>query len=84
MGYGAIPWYLISGLTFFIPFAFMLAEFGSAFQKEKGGIYSWMSKSVGPKYPWQLLILLLRNYHFCWLFLLQFGRPKFWPYQIIQ
>ena len=50
MGYGAIPWFLISGLTFFIPFAFMLTEFGSAFQKEKGGIYSWMSKSVGPKY----------------------------------
>ena len=50
MGYGAIPWYLLSGLTFFIPFAFMLAEFGSAFKKEKGGIYSWMSKSVGPKY----------------------------------
>lgn len=50
MGYGAIPWYLISGVTFFIPFAFMLAEYGSAFQKEKGGIYSWMTKSVGPKY----------------------------------
>jgi len=50
MGYGAIPWYLLSGLTFFIPFAFMLTEFGSAFQKEKGGIYSWMAKSVGPKY----------------------------------
>jgi len=50
MGYGAIPWYLLSGLTFFILFAFMLTEFGSAFQKEKGGIYAWMAKSVGPKY----------------------------------
>ena len=50
MGYGAIPWYLLSGLTFFIPFAFMLTEFGSAFQKEKGGIYAWMAKSIGPKY----------------------------------
>jgi len=50
MGYGAIPWYLLSGLTFFIPFAFMIAEFGAAFRKEKGGIYSWMAKSIGPKY----------------------------------
>ncbi len=50
MGYGAIPWYLLAGLTFFLPFAFMIAEFGSAFQKEKGGIYSWMAKSIGPKY----------------------------------
>ena len=50
MGYGAIPWYIISGLTFFIPYAFMMAEYGAAFKNEKGGIYSWMEKSVGPKY----------------------------------
>lgn len=50
MGYGAIPWYIISGITFFVPFAFMMAEYGSAFKNEKGGIYSWMEKSVGAKY----------------------------------
>ncbi|MDR1782285.1 MAG: glutamate/gamma-aminobutyrate family transporter YjeM [Bacilli bacterium] len=50
MGYGAIPWYIIGGLFFFIPFAFMVTELGSAFKKEKGGIYSWMSKAVGPTY----------------------------------
>lgn len=50
MGYSAIPWYILSGITFFIPFAFMMAEFGSAFKNEKGGIYSWMDKSIGPKY----------------------------------
>ncbi|HEY5583840.1 MAG TPA: glutamate/gamma-aminobutyrate family transporter YjeM [Ruminiclostridium sp.] len=50
MGYSAIPWYIISGLTFFNPFALMIGEFGSAFRKEKGGIYSWMAKSVGPKF----------------------------------
>ncbi len=50
MGYGAIPWYILSGITFFIPFAFMMAEYGSAFKNEKGGIYSWMNRSVGPKY----------------------------------
>lgn len=50
MGYGAIPWYVLSALTFFVPFAFMMAEYGSAFKNEKGGIYSWMSKSIGPKF----------------------------------
>ncbi|QAT39131.1 glutamate/gamma-aminobutyrate family transporter YjeM [Clostridium sp. JN-9] len=50
MGYAAIPWYILSGIAFFVPFAFMIAEFGSAFRKEKGGIYSWMEKSVGAKY----------------------------------
>lgn len=50
MGYGAIPWYILSALTFFVPFAFMMAEYGAAFKTEKGGIYSWMAKSVGPKF----------------------------------
>ena len=50
MGYAAIPWYILSAILFFIPYAFMMAEYGSAFKKETGGIYSWMEKSIGPKY----------------------------------
>ncbi|MGL5560388.1 MAG: amino acid permease, partial [Paraclostridium dentum] len=50
MGYAAIPWYILSAILFFIPYAFMMAEYGSAFKKESGGMYSWMEKSVGPKY----------------------------------
>jgi amino acid transporter len=50
MGYSAIPWYILSAITFFIPFAFMMSEYGAAFKNEKGGIYSWMEKSVGAKY----------------------------------
>lgn len=50
MGYAAIPWYVVGGLLFFLPFALMVTEIGSAFKTEKGGIYSWMEKSVGPKF----------------------------------
>lgn len=50
MGYSAIPWYIFSAIFFFIPYAFMMAEFGAAFRKETGGIYTWMDKSIGPKY----------------------------------
>lgn len=50
MGYAAIPWYLIGALFFFLPYAFMMAEYGAAYKHEKGGIYSWMECSVGPKY----------------------------------
>lgn len=50
MGYAAIPWYILSAITFFVPFALMVAEFGSAFKEEKGGIYSWMEKSIGPRF----------------------------------
>ncbi|MGO3732215.1 MAG: glutamate/gamma-aminobutyrate family transporter YjeM [Vagococcus sp.] len=50
MGYGAITWYVIAAILFFIPFALMMAEYGATFKHEKGGMYTWMEKSVGPKY----------------------------------
>ncbi|MFV0556931.1 MAG: glutamate/gamma-aminobutyrate family transporter YjeM [Lactovum sp.] len=50
MGYAAIPWYIIAGLFYFLPFAFMITEMGSAFKNEKGGIYSWMEKATNPTY----------------------------------
>ncbi len=50
MGYAAIPWYVVAGLLFFIPYAMMVAEYGTAFKDEKGGIFVWMSKSVNMKY----------------------------------
>lgn len=50
MGYSAMPFYLFSALFFFIPFALIMAEMGSAYRKEEGGIYSWMNRSVGPRF----------------------------------
>ncbi|HEY5575690.1 MAG TPA: glutamate/gamma-aminobutyrate family transporter YjeM [Clostridiaceae bacterium] len=50
MGYAAIPWYIVAGIMFFVPFALMVAEYGSAFKEEKGGIYTWMEKSIGPRF----------------------------------
>src|SRR5665647_2447943 len=62
MGYAAIPWYILSGIAFFIPFAFMMAEFGTAFKNEKGGIYSWMSLSVGPKFAFMATFMWYSSY----------------------
>ena len=39
MGYSAIPWYLFAAIFFFLPYAFMMAEYGAAFRDESGGIY---------------------------------------------
>lgn len=50
MGYSAIPVYIFAAIVFFIPFSFMIIEYGAAFKDEKGGIYTWMQKSVGEKY----------------------------------
>lgn len=62
MGYAAVPWYIFSGLLFFIPYAFMMAEYGSAFKNETGGIYSWLSKSVGPKYAFITTFMWYASY----------------------
>ncbi len=50
MGYAAITYVVIGVLFFFIPYAFMISEMSSAFHNEKGGIFSWMQKSVGLKF----------------------------------
>jgi len=62
MGYAAIPWFIISGILFFIPFAFMMSEYGAAFKDEKGGIYSWMEKSVGPRYAFVATFMWYASY----------------------
>ncbi len=62
MGYSAIPWYVISAIAFFIPYAFMLAEYGSSFKNEKGGIYSWMEKSVNGKYAFIATFMWYASY----------------------
>lgn len=40
LGILAILWYLFGAIAFFIPYAFMMAEYGAAFKEEKG-IYAW-------------------------------------------
>lgn len=50
MGYASILWYILAAVTFFLPFAFMLSEYGAAFKDSKGGIYSWMAESFNPKF----------------------------------
>lgn len=62
MGYAAIPWYILSAVLFFIPYAFMMAEYGSSFKKESGGMYSWMEKSVGPKYAFIGIFMWYASY----------------------
>lgn len=62
MGYAAIPWFILSGITFFLPFALMMAEFGAAFKNEKGGIYSWMEKSIGAKFAFMATFMWYASY----------------------
>ena len=62
MGYAAIPWYIVSALVFFIPFAFMIAEYGAAFKDEAGGMYSWMERSKGSRFAFICTFMWYASY----------------------
>lgn len=49
MGYGAIPWYVIAAITFFIPYTFIVSELSSTYKDQGGGIYSWLKSSQSEK-----------------------------------
>lgn len=50
MGYGSIIFYVAAAILFFIPFALMMAEFGSTIKGENSGMYKWLEVSVGPRF----------------------------------
>ncbi|MGV0167401.1 glutamate/gamma-aminobutyrate family transporter YjeM [Furfurilactobacillus sp. WILCCON 0119] len=50
MGYGAIFWYILGALLFFLPSGLMFAEYGSSLKESKGGIYSWLDASIGEQW----------------------------------
>ena len=43
-----IPWIVIFAL-YFIPYALMVGELGSAFKEEGGGVSSWINRTIGAK-----------------------------------
>ena len=42
-----LPWIIIFAI-YFIPYALMVGELGSAFKKESGGVSSWIKHTIGP------------------------------------
>lgn len=62
MGYSSIIWYVLSALLFFVPYAFMLAEYGAAFKGSKGGIYTWMAESYNPRFAFVGIFMWYASY----------------------
>lgn len=50
LGPAAIPSWIIVCLLYFLPMTAIIAELASANQDRKGGIYSWIDCSLGPKW----------------------------------
>lgn len=43
-----LPWVIIFAL-YFVPYALMVGELGSAFKEAEGGVSSWILKTIGPR-----------------------------------
>lgn len=50
MGYSSILYLIIGAVVFLIPYSFIVSEMSLVFKNKKGGIFSWMSESVGENY----------------------------------
>lgn len=50
MGYGSIVFYLGAAILFFIPYALMMAEYGSSIKGENSGMYKWLEVSAGARF----------------------------------
>ncbi|KRN95162.1 glutamate/gamma-aminobutyrate family transporter YjeM [Pediococcus stilesii] len=74
MGYGAIFWYIIGAVLFFIPAGLMFAEYGSTFKEAKGGIYSWLEQSIGEKWAFIATFMWLAS----WLIWMVMISQKIW------
>lgn len=66
MGYASIIWYLFAAIFFFLPVGLMFAEYGSTFNEARGGIYSWLEGSVGPKFAFNGTFIWLASWEL-WL-----------------
>lgn len=74
MGYGAIFWYIVGAILFFIPAGLMFAEYGSTFKEAKGGIYSWLEGSIGEKWAFIATFMWLAS----WLIWMVMIAQKIW------
>ncbi|AEV95206.1 glutamate/gamma-aminobutyrate family transporter YjeM [Pediococcus claussenii] len=74
MGYGAIFWYILGAVLFFIPAGLMFAEYGSTFKEAKGGIYSWLEASIGEKWAFIATFMWLAS----WLIWMVMISQKIW------
>lgn len=46
MGTAAIPWFLVTAICFFIPYAFIIAEYSYRYKEQTAGIYSWLKDTL--------------------------------------
>lgn len=66
MGMKSLPWFLISGLCYFIPYALIVSEYTRNYADQNGGIYSWLQEAFSPKIAFITAFLWYCSY-FTWI-----------------
>ena len=62
MGYGAILWYILGALLYFLPSGLMYAEYGAALKESRGGIYSWLDASISERWSFIATFIWLSSW----------------------
>lgn len=65
MGVKAIPWFIFTALFYFIPFAFIIAEFTGTYKEAHGGLYNWLKDALSEQTAFIALFLWYCSY-FIW------------------
>lgn len=66
MGIKALPWFIISGLFYFVPYALILSQYTKKYADRSGTIYDWLKDSLSPKTAFITACLWYCSY-FTWL-----------------
>ena len=74
MGYASIFWYLLTAIIFFLPCGLMFAEYGSAFENAKGGMYAWLKGAAGEK----IAFIGTFTWYASWIVWMISTAPKIW------
>lgn len=65
-GYSAIPWFLLSALTYFVPYLFIVSDLTSVYNDRNGGIYTWLKDSTSQRLAFVATLLWYSSY-FIWM-----------------
>lgn len=65
-GYSAIPWFILSALTYFVPYCFIIADLTTVYNDKAGGIYSWLKDSTSQRLAFVTTLMWYSSY-FIWM-----------------
>lgn len=66
MGTKSLPWFIISALCYFIPYALIVSQYAKYYAHQSGTIYDWLKESLSPRIAFITTALWYGSY-FTWM-----------------